>query len=225
VKLIAEPWDVGPGGYQVGGFPPPWREWNDKYRDGLRRFWRGDGGLLGELGFRLTGSADLYQRSGRGPQASINYVTCHDGFSLRDLVSYARKHNLANGEDNRDGRDDELACNWGAEGPSEDREIAAMRARMIRNYAATLAVSLGVPMLCAGDELGRTQGGNNNAYCQDNEVSWIDWAGADAETLAFFRHALRLRQAAVLRRTSFFTGGGAGGQSAARRGVVAPRGR
>ena len=211
VKLIAEAWDVGPGGYQVGGFPPPWREWNDKYRDGVRRFWRGDDGLLGDLAFRLTGSADLYQRPGRGPQASINYVTCHDGFSLRDLVSYARKHNLANGEDGRDGRDDELACNWGAEGPSEDREIAAIRARMIRNYAATLAVSLGVPMLCAGDELGRTQGGNNNAYCQDNEVSWIDWAGADAETLAFFRHALRLRQAAVLRRTSFFTGAGPAG--------------
>ncbi len=211
VKLIAEPWDVGPGGYQLGGFPPPWREWNDRYRDGLRRFWRGDGGQLGELGFRLTGSADVYQRSGRGPQAGINYVTCHDGFPLRDLVAYARKHNEANGEGNRDGRDDELSCNWGAEGPSEDPEIVAMRARMVRNFAATLAVSLGVPMICAGDELGRTQGGNNNAYCQDNPVSWIDWAGADGETLAFFRHVLRLRQAAVLRRSSFFTGAGAAG--------------
>ena len=208
VKLIAEPWDVGPGGYQVGGFPPPWREWNDRYRDGVRRFWRGDPGQLGELAYRLSGSSDLFQRPGRGPQTSINYVTCHDGFTLRDLVSYTRKRNEANGEGNRDGRDDELAAHWGVEGPSDDPDITATRARMVRNFAATLAVSLGVPMLCAGDELGRSQGGNNNAYCQDNPVSWIDWVAADAETLAFFRHALRLRQAAVLRRGHFFTGAG-----------------
>jgi len=206
LKLIAEPWDVGPGGYQVGGFPYPWAEWNGKYRDTLRRFWRGDPGLIGELGFRLTGSADLYQRAGRGPQASINFVTCHDGFTLRDLVAHARKHNLANGEQNRDGSDHESSANWGAEGPSDDPEIEALRARMVRNFIASLTISLGVPMLAAGDEIGRSQGGNNNAYCQDNEVSWIAWEQADASTLAFFRHVLRLRKAAVLRRRSFFTG-------------------
>ena len=208
VKLIAEPWDVGPGGYQVGNFPVRWAEWNGKYRDSVRRFWRGEPGQLGELGFRLTGSADLYLRSGRAPQASVNFVTCHDGFTLRDLVSYARKHNLGNGEHNRDGSDHESSANWGVEGPTDDPEVAGLRARMVRNFAATLAVSLGVPMLCAGDEIGRSQGGNNNAYCQDNEVSWIDWARADEATLAFFRHALRLRQAAVLRRRGFFTGAG-----------------
>ena len=206
VKLIAEPWDVGPGGYQVGDFPAPWAEWNGKYRDTLRRFWRGDPGQLGELGFRLTGSADLYAPGGRPPQASINFVTCHDGFTLRDLVSHARKHNLANGEQNRDGNDHEHSANWGVEGPTDDPEIEALRDRMVRNFAASLTVSLGVPMLCAGDELGRTQGGNNNAYCQDNEVSWIAWEQADQATLAFFRHVLRLRQAAVLRRRTFFTG-------------------
>ena len=206
LKLIAEPWDVGPGGYQVGGFPHPWAEWNGKYRDALRRFWRGDPGLVGELGFRLTGSADLYQRAGRSPQASINFVTCHDGFTLRDLVSHARKHNLANGEQNRDGNDHESSANWGVEGPSDDPEIDALRDRMVRNFIASLTVSLGVPMLCAGDEIGRSQGGNNNAYCQDNEVSWIAWEEADEQTLAFFRHVLRLRKAAVLRRRTFFTG-------------------
>ncbi len=211
VKLIAEPWDVGPGGYQVGGFPAPWSEWNGRYRDGVRRFWRGDPGQLGELAYRLTGSADVYQQPSRGPHASVNFVTCHDGFTLRDLVSYQRKHNLGNGEQNRDGSDNEHSANNGVEGPSEDPEIAALRERLVRNFAATLAVSLGVPMLSAGDEIGRTQGGNNNAYCRDDEVSWIAWESADEATLAFFRHALRIRQAAVLRRRGFFRGAAVAG--------------
>ncbi|MBL9102794.1 MAG: glycogen debranching protein GlgX [Myxococcales bacterium] len=207
VKLIAEPWDVGPGGYQVGGFPSPWAEWNGRYRDAMRRFWRGDLGLAAELGFRLTGSADLYAGAGRGPHASVNYVACHDGFPLRDLTMYARKHNLANGEDNRDGSDHEHSANWGVEGPSRDPEIAELRARVVRNLAASLALSVGVPMICAGDEIGRTQGGNNNAYCQDNQVSWIDWERGDAATLAFFRHVFKnLRHSPTLRRRGFFTG-------------------
>ena len=206
-KLIAEPWDVAPGGYQVGGFPSPWTEWNGRYRDAVRRFWRGDPGLAAELGFRLTGSADLYMASGRGPHGSVNFVSCHDGFPLRDLTMYARKHNAANGEENRDGNDHENSANWGVEGPSRDPEIAAVRARTVRNLATTLALSLGVPMICAGDELGRTQGGNNNAYCQDNPVSWVDWANADAATLTFFRHVFKnLRQTATLRRRVFFVG-------------------
>ena len=206
VKLIAEPWDVGPGGYQVGAFPAPWGEWNGRYRDGVRKFWRGESSQLGELAYRLTGSADMYQWPRRGPHASVNFVTCHDGFTLRDLVSYQRKHNLGNGEQNRDGSDHEHSANWGVEGPSDDPEITALRQRIVRNFVTTLAVSLGVPMICAGDEIGRTQGGNNNAYCQDSEVSWIAWDSADEATLAFFRHAMRIRQAAVLRRRGFFTG-------------------
>jgi len=212
VKLIAEPWDVGPGGYQVGGFPSPWAEWNGRYRDSVRRFWRGDPGLASELGFRLTGSADLYMASGRGPHGSINYVACHDGFPLRDLTMFARKHNAANGEENRDGNNHEHSANWGVEGPSRDPDISAVRARTVRNLATTLALSLGVPMICAGDELGRSQGGNNNAYCQDNPVSWIDWASADVATLTFFRHVFKnLRQTATLRRRVFFVGARIGG--------------
>ncbi|NUR88741.1 MAG: glycogen debranching protein GlgX, partial [Nonomuraea sp.] len=176
VKLIAEPWDVGPGGYQVGNFPPLWTEWNGKYRDTVRDFWRGTGSALPEFASRLTGSADLYASSGRRPVASINFVTCHDGFTLTDLVSYDRKHNEANGEDNRDGTDDNRSWNCGAEGPVEDPEIMRLRHRQRRNFLTTLFLSQGVPMLSHGDELGRTQRGNNNAYCQDNEVAWVDWS-------------------------------------------------
>jgi isoamylase len=209
LKLIAEPWDVGPHGYQLGGFPFPWAEWNGRYRDAVRRFWRGDLGLCGELGYRLTGSSDLFSATDRRPWASVNYVACHDGFTLRDLVSYSVKHNLANGEDNRDGNNAEHGANWGAEGEVEDPRIQAVRARTVRNFLTTLAISQGVPMLCAGDELGRTQRGNNNAYCQDNPTSWLCWepsAEAD-ELLAFARHALGLRRFAVFRRPRFFSGG------------------
>ncbi|HEY3011430.1 MAG TPA: glycogen debranching protein GlgX, partial [Gemmatimonadales bacterium] len=167
VKLIAEPWDLGPGGYQTGRFPAGWSEWNDKYRNAVRQFWRGDPGLIGDLAFRLTGSSDLYTSSGRTPQASVNFVTCHDGFTLHDLVSYETKHNLANGEDNRDGTDYHLSRNWGVEGPTETVRTLHIRERMKRNFLATLAFSQGVPMLAHGDELGRTQSGNNNAYCHD----------------------------------------------------------
>ncbi len=174
VKLIAEPWDVGAGGYQVGEFPPLWTEWNDKYRDCIRDYWRGYGSLS-ELGWRLTGSADLYASEGRRPFASINFVTAHDGFTLRDLTSYSQKHNLANKEHNRDGTDNNRSWNHGAEGPTDDPDIIALRERQIRNLITTLLLSTGVPMLTAGDEMGRTQAGNNNAYCQDNEISWVDW--------------------------------------------------
>ena len=214
VKLIAEPWDLGPGGYQVGNFPPGWAEWNGKYRDTVRRFWRGDPGQLGELATRLTGSSDLYGRSARSPHASINFVTAHDGFTLRDLVSYERKHNEANGENNRDGSDANWSRNWGVEGPSDDPVIAARRERVMRSFLATLAVSLGVPMLTAGDEIGRTQGGNNNAYCQDNDTSWLDWRlDASARALLdFTSRALALRRRhPVLRRRSFFYGRPIGG--------------
>ncbi len=175
VKLIAEPWDVGPGGYQVGNFPVLWTEWNGEYRDDVRRFWKGDGGKVGELATRLAGSSDLYQEDGRKPYASINFVTAHDGFTLQDLVSYDRKHNEANGEDNRDGTDDNFSWNCGAEGPTDDANIVALRERQKRNLVATLLFSQGVPMLCGGDELSRTRFGNNNAYCQDNELNWLDW--------------------------------------------------
>ena len=175
VKLIAEPWDVGEGGYQVGQFPALWAEWNGKYRDVVRRYWKGDEGQLAELGYRLTGSSDLYQRDGRRPSASINFVTAHDGFTLRDLVSYNEKHNEANGENNRDGANDNHSWNHGVEGPTDNREIQALRDREERNFLTTLLLSQGVPMICGGDEIGRTQGGNNNAYCQDNEISWLDW--------------------------------------------------
>ena len=176
VKLIAEPWDVGDGGYQVGNFPPLWSEWNGKYRDTIRDFWRGQPATLPEFASRLTGSSDLYQQDSRRPVASVNFVTCHDGFTLTDLVSYDHKHNEANGEDGRDGTDDNRSWNCGAEGPTEDKAILALRARQKRSFLATLLLSQGVPMLLAGDEMGRTQRGNNNAYCQDNEISWVDWA-------------------------------------------------
>ena len=175
VKLIAEPWDVGEGGYQVGQFPALWAEWNGKYRDGVRRYWKGDEGQLAELGYRLTGSSDLYQRDGRRPSASINFIVAHDGFTLHDLVSYNEKHNQANGEDNNDGANDNHSWNMGAEGPTDDPGILEARERQKRNMLATLLLSQGVPMICGGDEIGRTQNGNNNAYCQDNEISWVDW--------------------------------------------------
>jgi glycogen operon protein len=175
LKLIAEPWDVGDGGYQVGNFPVVWAEWNGKYRDTVRRFWKSDDGQLSDIAYRLTGSSDLYEHNGRTPGASINFVVAHDGFTLNDLVSYNEKHNEANGEDGRDGADDNNSWNLGAEGPTDDPEIRALRARQRRNFIATMLVSQGVPMLCGGDEIARTQGGNNNAYCQDDEISWYDW--------------------------------------------------
>ena len=209
VKLIAEPWDLGTGGYQVGNFPTGWAEWNGKYRDAIRRYWRGDVGQVAELGYRLTGSSDLYQDDGRRPYASINFVTSHDGFTLADLVSYDVKHNEANGEGNRDGVDDNLSWNCGAEGPREDTRILALRERQTRNFLATLFLSQGVPMLCGGDEIGRTQRGNNNAYCQDNEVSWYDW-DLDPRArplLGFTRRLIRLRREhPELRRRKFFQG-------------------
>ncbi len=175
VKLIAEPWDLGEGGYQVGKFPVGWAEWNDRYRDAIRSYWKGDGGQIGELAYRITGSSDLYARSGRRPYASINFVTAHDGFTLKDLVSYNQKHNEANGEDNRDGTDNNRSWNCGVEGPTEDPGVLALRAKQMRNFLATMFFSQGVPMLLAGDSIGHTQQGNNNAYCQDNEISWINW--------------------------------------------------
>jgi len=206
VKLIAEPWDVGPGGYQVGNFPVLWAEWNGKYRDSTRDFWRGQGSV-GEFAQRFTGSADLYEENGRDPFASINFVTAHDGFTLRDLVSYNEKHNEPNGEDNRDGSDDNRSWNHGVEGPTGDPAVLALRARQQRNFLATLLLSQGVPMLLGGDELGRTQGGNNNAWCQDNEISWFDWASADGELLELARRLIALRREhPVFRRTSFLSG-------------------
>jgi glycogen operon protein len=209
VKLIAEPWDLGPGGYQVGNFPAGWAEWNGRYRDTVRRFWRGDPGQLGELAFRLAGSSDLYGGSGRNPYASVNFVTCHDGFTLRDVVSYEHKHNEANGDHNRDGTDDNLSRNWGAEGPTEAPAINAVRERIARNLIATLAFSQGVPMILAGDEMGRSQAGNNNAYCQDNERSWVDWRldAAGRRLLAFARRMFAIqRQHLVFSRRGFFSG-------------------
>ena len=208
VKLIAEPWDIGDGGYQVGEFPPLWTEWNDKYRDALRDFWRGVGGVR-DLGWRLSGSADLYQDDGRRPFASINFVTAHDGFTLRDLVSYEGKHNEANGESNRDGTDGNRSANYGAEGVTEDPLINATRHRQLRNLLTTLFLSAGVPMIVAGDEFGRTQRGNNNAYCQDNEISWLDWDLADwqRELLDFAKQLGQLRRAhPVFRQRTFFSG-------------------
>ncbi|MGN9782842.1 glycogen debranching protein GlgX [Nonomuraea sp. ZG12] len=209
VKLIAEPWDVGPGGYQVGNFPPLWTEWNGKYRDTVRDFWRGTHSALPEFASRLTGSADLYETSGRRPVASINFVTCHDGFTLTDLVSYDRKHNEANAEDNRDGTNDNRSWNCGAEGPVEDPEIVRLRHRQRRNFLATLFLSQGVPMLSHGDEIGRTQRGNNNAYCQDNEIAWIDWSHlrTESDLLAFVRLLSKLRREhPVFQRRRFFHG-------------------
>jgi glycogen operon protein len=206
VKLIAEPWDLGEGGYQVGGFPPLWTEWNGKYRDTVRDFWRGHGGLR-EVAYRLSGSSDLYQDDGRRPFASINFVTAHDGFTLSDLVSYETKHNEANGEGNRDGSNDNRSWNCGVEGPTDDPDVLALRARQRRNLMATLLLSTGVPMLSMGDEVGRTQRGNNNAYCQDNELSWVDWSSVDEEFLGFVRDLVALRRKhPVLRQRAFFQG-------------------
>ena len=194
VKLIAEPWDLGEGGYQVGNFPPGWSEWNDKYRDAVRSYWRGDDSTIGHLAARLSGSHDLYARSGRAPRAGINFVTAHDGFTLHDLVSYERKHNEANHEGNRDGSDHNRSWNNGAEGPTADPSITSLRERQKRNLLATLFFSQGIPMLLAGDELGRTQRGNNNAYCQDNEISWLDWENADPALLRFVQQLIELRK-------------------------------
>ncbi|HEX2092588.1 MAG TPA: glycogen debranching protein GlgX [Longimicrobiaceae bacterium] len=209
VKLIAEPWDVGPGGYQVGNFPVLWAEWNGKYRDTVRAYWRGDPGTLQELGYRLTGSSDLYQEDGRRPHASINFVTAHDGFTLNDLVSYNHKHNEANGENNHDGDNHNLSYNFGVEGPTDRPDIVRQRERQKRNFIATLLLSHGVPMICGGDEMGRTQRGNNNAYCQDNELSWIHWdlTDRDRELLEFTRRVARLRREhPTFRRRKFFRG-------------------
>src|ERR1700744_1802031 len=207
VKLIAEPWDVGPGGYQVGNFPPQWTEWNGKYRDTVRDFWRGEPATLDEFASRLTGSADLYEHTGRRPVASVNFVTAHDGFTLRDLVSYNEKHNEKNGENNNDGESHNRSWNCGAEGPTDDEGINTLRARQQRNFLTTLLLSQGVPMICHGDELGRTQKGNNNGYCQDNELTWIDWAAADSELLEFTRLVTALRaNHPVFRRRRFFSG-------------------
>ncbi len=209
-KLIAEPWDTGLGGYQVGNFPPGWGEWNDRYRDTVRKFWKGDEGQLPELASRLSGSADTFGHRGRRPWASVNFVTAHDGFTLRDLVSYNGKHNEANGEDNRDGSDNNNSWNCGAEGETDDAGIRALRRRQMRNMMATLLLSQGVPMILAGDEVGHGQGGNNNAYCQDSEISWIDWEniGEEGEAmLAFTRRLIRLRRShVVLHRSRFFLG-------------------
>jgi len=207
VKLIAEPWDLGPGGYQVGRFPIGWGEWNGKYRDTIRKFWRGDPGQVGEFASRLAGSSDLFEASQRSPQASVNFVTCHDGFTLHDLVSYESKHNEANGESNHDGTDDNQSRNWGAEGPTEAVHVIRMRERIKRNFLATLAFSQGVPMISHGDEIGRTQMGNNNAYCQDGPLTWVDWrlTPLQRELLAFTRSVFAIRAAnPVLRRRNYF---------------------
>jgi glycogen operon protein len=209
VKLIAEPWDLGPGGYQVGNFPTLWAEWNGLYRDTVRQFWKGDSGQVGSLAYRLTGSSDLYARTGRRPSASVNFITAHDGFTLHDLVSYNEKHNDANGEANRDGHPENLSWNCGCEGATEDAAILTLRERQKRNFLATLVLSQGVPMLLAGDERGRTQQGNNNAYCQDNELSWVDWQldPAQHELLDFVRGCIHLRQQhPTLHRRHFFQG-------------------
>ncbi|HEX7831134.1 MAG TPA: glycogen debranching protein GlgX [Thermoanaerobaculia bacterium] len=207
VKLIAEPWDVGEGGYQVGNFPPLWSEWNGKYRDVVRDFWRGTDQTLDDFATRLTGSSDLYAANGRRPYASVNFVTAHDGFTLRDLVSYNEKHNEANGEDNRDGADDNRSWNCGEEGPSEDPQVNALRARQQRNFLTTLFLSQGVPMITGGDEFGRTQGGNNNAYCQDNPTSWFDWAHMDNGLRAFVGRVIQFRKEhAVFQRRRWFHG-------------------
>jgi glycogen operon protein len=209
VKLIAEPWDVGPGGYQVGNFPVGWAEWNGKYRDSVRRFWKGIGGQTAELAYRLSGSSDLYAGSGRMPHASINFVTAHDGFTLNDLVSYERKHNEANGEENRDGDDNNESMNFGVEGETDEEAVIEIRERQKRNFLATLLLSQGVPMLLGGDEIGRTQRGNNNGYAQDNPISWFSWdlARRDRQLLGFTRSLIRLfHQHPVLRRRRFFQG-------------------
>jgi isoamylase len=211
MKLIAEPWDLGEHGYRLGQFPPGWSEWNDRYRDAVRRFWRGDEGLVAELASRLTGSADIFEHGGRRPWASINYLTAHDGFTLDDLVGYEEKHNEANDEDNRDGHAENYSANYGAEGATQDPRIGAVRRRQKRNMLATLLLSAGVPMLLAGDEIGRSQHGNNNAYCQDNDIGWLDWSLRESEAAqalqAFVHFLIRLRgEHAVFRRRRFFHG-------------------
>ncbi|WP_455381675.1 glycogen debranching protein GlgX [Salinispira pacifica] len=211
VKLIAEPWDTGMGGYQVGAFPPGWAEWNDQYRDTVRRFWRGDPGQVPVLTSRVSGSSDIYGRRGRRPWASVNFVTAHDGFTLRDLVSYNQKHNEANREENRDGRDENFSWNCGVEGETDDPAIRSLRMQQMRNMLSILVLSQGVPMITAGDEIGKTQGGNNNAYCQNNQLSWIDWARAGSEEgqalLEFTRELLSLRREHIIfRRSRFFKG-------------------
>ncbi|MFC3835599.1 MULTISPECIES: glycogen debranching protein GlgX [Deinococcus] len=207
VKLIAEPWDVGEGGYQVGNFPVNWAEWNGIYRDDMRAFWKGDGGLASEIGYRLTGSSDLYQNDGRKPYASINFVTAHDGFTLRDSVTYEQKHNDANQEGGNDGHNHNITWNCGVEGETDDPAINELRARQMRNFLATLLLGQGTPMLLGGDEFGRTQGGNNNAYCQDNEISWYDWTNLDEGLLAFTKKVIALRKAhPALHRRKFFSG-------------------
>jgi glycogen operon protein len=207
--LIAEPWDIGPGGYQVGNFPVIWSEWNGKYRDCVRRFWKGNGGTVGELATRLAGSSDLFGDDGRRPSASVNFITAHDGFTLRDLVSYNQKHNEANGEENRDGSNDNESWNCGVEGPSDEPEIKALRARQQRNFLATLLLSQGLPMLLAGDEFGQTQSGNNNAYCQDSALAWLNWnlSNDQQAQLTFTRNLMHLRKTQpVFRRRNFFQG-------------------
>jgi glycogen operon protein len=209
VKLIAEPWDIGEGGYQVGNFPPLWSEWNGKYRDTVRDFWRGEDQTLAEFASRFTGSSDLYQDDGRRPSASINFVTAHDGFTLNDLVSYNDKHNDANGEGNNDGESHNRSWNHGVEGPTSDLDVLALRERQKRNFLTTLLLSQGVPMILGGDEMGRTQGGNNNAYCQDNEVSWFDWSDRreNWSLLEFTQRLMRLRKDhPVFRRRRWFQG-------------------
>jgi isoamylase len=209
-KLIAEPWDTGMGGYQVGNFPPGWSEWNDQYRDTVRRYWKGDEGQLAGLASRFGGSADIYNRRGRRPWASINFVTAHDGFTLRDLVSYNAKHNEANREENRDGSDNNHSWNCGTEGETDRKDVRELRRRQVRNFLATLLLSQGVPMLLAGDEFGRTQGGNNNTYCQDSELNWIDWSGIDEDGKALLEYTRRLielrRKHLVFHRSRFFHG-------------------
>jgi isoamylase len=207
VKLIAEPWDIGEGGYQVGQFPPLWLEWNGKYRDCVRDYWRGEDQTLGEFAYRFTGSSDLYEMTGRKPYASINFVTAHDGFTLNDLVSYNEKHNEANGEESRDGESHNRSWNCGAEGPTEDPEVTKLRDRQKRNFLATLFLSQGIPMLLGGDEIGRSQNGNNNGYCQDNEISWFDWESADKDLLEFTRQLIQLRKEhPVFHRRRWFQG-------------------
>jgi glycogen operon protein len=210
VKLIAEPWDCGPGGYQVGGFPPGWAEWNDKFRDTVRAYWKGEDGKLGELASRLLASGDIFNHRGRKPYASVNFITAHDGFTLNDLVSYNEKHNEANGEENRDGHSHNLSWNHGVEGPTDDPEIRTLRERQKRNLLATLMFAQGTPMLLAGDEVGRSQGGNNNAYCQDNDIGWIHWGDVDEDGWNlhdFVRRLIAIRaRFPVLRRTRFFVG-------------------
>jgi glycogen operon protein len=204
VKLIAEPWDIGPGGYQLGGFPPPFQEWNDKFRDGVRRFWRRDPGRVADLADRLTGSALQFDHTGRHSTTSVNFLTAHDGMTLQDVVSYARRHNEANGEDGKDGHSEDFSANFGVEGPTDDPEILAARARRKRAMLATLLFSQGTPMLLAGDEMGNSQGGNNNAYNQDNKTAWLDWAGADDALITFTARLIAFRKAHPILRQKLF---------------------